>query len=415
MLGIGLGFLILIILITLKINIVVAAPVAATIIAVVNDLNILQVMNEFYLPGFGDFIQSYLFIFLLSAMLGQIIESSQDADYISDFVVEVLNYKYMAVGIFFTSALLGLGGISAFVLIFSIYPIADRVFEKVGLSQSLILAAVGGGIVVIAIPLPGSPQIHNLIMMDFLNNTAVTGLVMGVVSVLVGTVFSAGYLFYRTRNLLDEESLEKANSVFNKPEPDKLKNFLISISPLLLVFTMLAFFDLPPVLALASGVVLSMVKNIRKIKVTKIINDSISQASIPMLFAASAMGFGEVISNLPVFTEFLQVLLNLPLHPLILVGVINNMAAGLLGTASGGMLLTLSTVGEELAQSLDSASLHRIFLIGATGLDTLPHNSAYLAMLSFTGLTLKETYRDYFVITVLAPLLMLVTALIIAL
>ena len=387
--GILLGFLILIVLIILKINIVIAAPISASIIALFNDLNVLKVMNEYYLPGFADFIQSYVLIFLLSAMLGQIIESSEDADHIADFVVEVLNYKYIAIGIFFTSALLGIGGISAFVLIFSIYPIASNVFKKVGLSESLILAAIGGGIIIIGIPVPGSPQIHNLIMMDFLNTSATSGLVIGLISVMVGTIFSVFYIFYRTQKLLDEDSLNHANNAFKKPGAEKLKQFALSISPLLLVFILLALFKLPPVLALGSGVILSLIKNFRKIKVTEVINDSISNAAVPMMFAASAMGFGEVISFVPAFKGFLQGLLNLPLHPLILVGFINNLAAGLLGTASGGMLLSLSTIGQELAQDLDPASLHRIFIIGASGLDTLPHNSVYLAMLSFTGLTLK--------------------------
>jgi H+/gluconate symporter-like permease len=127
------------------------------------------------------------------------------------------------------------------------------------------------------------------------------------------------------------------------------------------------------------------------------------------------MGFGQVISSLPVFKDFLQTLLNLPLNPYLLTGIITNIAAGLLGSASGGMLLTLSTVGENIVQMVDPEKLHRLIIIASTGLDTLPHNSAYLAMLAYTGLKFKETYFDYFMVTVLATLLSFAVALIYAL
>ena len=64
---------------------------------------------------------------------------------------------------------------------------------------------------------------------------------------------------------------------------------------------------------------------------------------------------------------------------------------------------------------VDPQKLHRITLIASTGLDTLPHNSAYLAMLAYTGLKFKDTYFDYFIVTVLAPLISFGTAVIFAL
>jgi H+/gluconate symporter-like permease len=54
-------------------------------------------------------------------------------------------------------------------------------------------------------------------------------------------------------------------------------------------------------------------------------------------------------------------------------------------------------------------------IIASTGLDTLPHNSAYLAMLAYTGLKFKDTYFDYFIVTVLVPLISLSTAVLFAL
>ena len=102
----------------------------------------------------------------------------------------------------------------------------------------------------------------------------------------------------------------------------------------------------------------------------------------------------------------------MPLNIYLIIGIITNIAAGLLGSASGGMILTLSTLGDSIVQLVEPEIFHRIMVIASTGLDTLPHNSVYLAMLAYTGLSFKETYFDYFMITVVAPLISLAAAVI---
>ncbi|ADQ13622.1 GntP family permease [Halanaerobium hydrogeniformans] len=410
MLSIIIGFIILITLIVLKVNIVIVAPISVSIIALMNNMNVLELLNSQYLAGFANFVQDYLLIFLLSAILGKTMEDSGDAAAIGEFVLNVLSYRYAAVGIFFASAVLTYGGISAFVLIFTIYPIAKSVFEEVNLSKSLILASIVGGSLIIGMPMPGSPQIHNLIMMDFLDTSAVAGLGVGIISITIATGFAVYYLIFRTRKLLGEQYYASQSSVFKKPDPRKFKNFIFSVLPLLTVFIFLAVLAKPPVIALLLGVIVSIIKNIREIKLLRVLNSSISNAVAPLMFAASAMGFGQVISSLDVFINFLETLLTLPLHPYLLVGIITNIAAGLLGSASGGMLLTISTVGENITQFVEPEKLHRVILIASTGLDTLPHNSAYLAMLAYTGLKFKDTYFDYFVITIIVPFISLAVA-----
>lgn len=410
MLGIIIGFLVLLVLIIYKVSIIIAAPLSSIIIALFNNLDIFQILNEYYLPGFAEFIQKYLFIFLLSSLLGKIMEDSNDAAEIGKIIIKLINYKYVAVGIFFISALMTYGGISGFVLIFTIYPIAKSVFENANLSKSLILASITGGVVVIGIPLAGSPQIQNLIMMDFLNTPAVAGLNISLISVLFSTGFAVFYLIYKTKKLLPKDIDISKKNILSGLNVNITIKLLLSISPLLTVFISLAILGLSPVISLLLGVIVSLIKNIKKVKLKKVINDSITNATVPLMFVASVMGFGNLISNLPVFKEYLQMILSLPLHPYLLIGIITNIASGLLGSASGGIILTMSTVGENLIKLVDAEYLHRIILIASTGLDTLPHNSVYLAMLAYTGLKLKDTYYDYLILTIIAPLIALFVA-----
>jgi H+/gluconate symporter-like permease len=114
------------------------------------------------------------------------------------------------------------------------------------------------------------------------------------------------------------------------------------------------------------GTMVSLLKNIRKINILKILNNSIANASSPLMFAASAMGFGRVISNLSVFEMFLINMLDMPLNPYLLVGIITNITSGLLGSASGGIILVISTVGDEILQFVDPKIFHRVIIIAST-------------------------------------------------
>ena len=58
-----------------------------------------------------------------------------------------------------------------------------------------------------------------------------------------------------------------------------------------------------------------------------------------------------------------------------------------------------------LEMGIDAEVLHRIATMASGGFDSLPHCGAIVAMLTITGLTHKEAYRDIGVITVVIPVL----------
>ena len=67
-----------------------------------------------------------------------------------------------------------------------------------------------------------------------------------------------------------------------------------------------------------------------------------------------------------------------------------NVLAALTGSASGGMTIALDALGEtylRLAgeQGIDPALLHRVAVIGAGTLDSLPHNGAVVTLLAVCG------------------------------
>lgn len=83
------------------------------------------------------------------------------------------------------------------------------------------------------------------------------------------------------------------------------------------------------------------------------------------------------------------------------------------GSASGGMSIALSTLGEtylEMGQAAGIAPelLHRVTAVATGGLDALPHNGAVITLLTICGLTHQQAYKDIAVVAVIIPLAALV-------
>jgi len=98
--------------------------------------------------------------------------------------------------------------------------------------------------------------------------------------------------------------------------------------------------------------------------------------------------------------------------PLISLAVSTNILAALTGSASGGLTIALEALGPtymELAGTLgiDPALMHRVAVIGAGTLDSLPHNGAVVTLLAVCGVTHKESYLDIVMVSIVGGLVAL--------
>ena len=88
------------------------------------------------------------------------------------------------------------------------------------------------------------------------------------------------------------------------------------------------------------------------------------------------------------------------------------LVAALTGSASGGLTIALDALAEtylRLAaeQGIDPGLLHRVAVIGAGTLDSLPHNGAVVTLLAVCGCTHKDSYMDIVMSSVVGALIAL--------
>jgi H+/gluconate symporter-like permease len=141
--------------------------------------------------------------------------------------------------------------------------------------------------------------------------------------------------------------------------------------------------------------------------------DAGANASVlPALSVASLVGFGAVIAALPAFALVKEWVLSIEGGPLVSLAIATNILAALTGSASGGLTIALDALGGtylRLAseQNIDPALLHRVAVISAGTLDSLPHNGAVVTLLAVCGVTHREGYFDIFMVAIVGALIAL--------
>ncbi|MYL29722.1 GntP family permease [Halobacillus halophilus] len=413
MFGILLGLIVLMALAYLGWSIIWVAPIAAGVVAVTGGLDLLDAYKDTYMGGFVAFAKSWFPVFMLGAIFGKLMEDTGMARSVAVAFTKVIGTKRAILGVLVSAAVLTYGGVSLFVVVFAVYPLALSLFREANISRKLIPATVGlGAFTFTMTALPGTPQIQNLIPMEYFGTTASAAPVMGIVAAVIMAV--GGYLYLRFR----EKQLRDRGDIFVEPEDksslgdvEREPHFILSILPLLTVLLTLNLLQWDVVTALIAGILLIMLLNITLFKkfVTSI-NKGASGSVIAIINTSAAVGFGTVVREVPGFEKLTQILVGIKGNPLISEAVAVNVLAGATGSASGGLGIALEALGSKYYQiaqdtGISAEAFHRVASLSSGGLDVLPHNGAVLTLFAITGMTHKDSYRDIFVVALLIPVI----------
>jgi H+/gluconate symporter-like permease len=133
---------------------------------------------------------------------------------------------------------------------------------------------------------------------------------------------------------------------------------------------------------------------------------------LPVASVASLVGFGSVVAALPAFELVREWVLGIEGGPLVSLAVSTNVLAALTGSASGGLTIALEALGSTYVQlaaelGIDPALMHRVAVIAAGTLDSLPHNGAVVTLLAVCGATHKESYFDMVMVAIVGAIVAL--------
>ncbi|TVP83749.1 MAG: GntP family permease [Thioalkalivibrio sp.] len=448
------------------VSLLILTPALATFAVVATrEGHALAAYTQIFMGGAGGFITLYFPIFLLGAVFGKLMEDSGSAQTLANGIIAKLGANRAILAVVLSGAVMTYGGVSLFVVAFAVFPIAAALFRQADIPKRLIPATIAlGAFTFTMTALPGTPSIQNAIPMPFFGTSPFAAPGLGVITALVMFTLGMLWLQHRSRTLAhegygdhpdaaftpDRELREKAAGEgfdlmelpVEKP-PVKPPSFLVALLPLVtviavnLLFTFVViprmdteFLALPlygetnieevrgiwaVIAGLVTALLLLVAMNWRRLPQLKQSLDNGANASlVPIFNTASLVGFGAVIASLSAFLLIRDSVVQLGGdNPLISLAIAVNVLAGMTGSASGGMSIALSTLGDtylEMARvaGIDPDLLHRVTAVATGGLDTLPHNGAVITLLAIAGLTHRQAYFDLAMVAMLAPFLSLV-------
>lgn len=412
MLSIIVGLVLLMALAYLGWSIIWVAPLAAGVVALMSGLDVYDTYTGTYMDGLVKFVKSWFPIFLLGAIFGKLMEETGAAKAVALKVTQLIGKKRAILGVLIASALLTYGGVSLFVVVFAVYPIALELFREANITRKLLVPTFAlGAFTFTMTSMPGTPQIQNLIPMEFYNTTPTAAPVIGIVTTLIMAVGGYLWLAYREKKLSakgDQFTEPNKSVATEEKEEEKVPNWFLSLVPLMVVVVLLNIVKLEPIYALILGVLSIMLINIKDYKKFVFsINEGSKGSVMAILNTSAAVGFGAVIAVVPAFDNITEWLLNVSDNPLVAQSLAVQIMAVITGSASGGMGIALSTLGDtfyNLSQTtgINPEVFHRMAAV-ASGASIFPNNGALLTLIAVTGLTHRETYKDVFMVAFLIP------------
>ncbi len=422
MLSIIAGLVLLMALAYLGWSIIWVAPLAAAVVALLSGLDVFDMYTGTYMEGLVGFVKDWFPIFLFGAIFGKLMEETGAAKAVAKKVTQLLGKKRAILGVLIALALLTYGGVSLFVVVFAVYPIALELFREANVTRRLLVPTFAlGAFTFTMTSMPGSPQIQNLIPMEYFKTSPTAAPVIGIVTTLIMALGGYFWLAFRAKRLTakgegfteTKESKEEAETETDESIP----NWMLSLIPLVIVVVLLNVVKLEPIYALIFGIVSIMLINFKDYKKFIFsINEGGKGSVMAILNTSAAVGFGAVIAVIPAFDDIVTWLLNVSDNPLVAEALSVQVMAMITGSASGGMGIALSTLGGtfyELSQSsgIDPEVFHRMAAV-SSGASILPNNGALLTLIAVTGMSHRETYQDVFMVALVIPTIAVIVGII---
>jgi len=467
--GILLGLALLIWLAYRGWSILLLAPAAALIAAAFAGGPLLAYWTQTFMDSASRFVAQFFPLFLLGALFGKLMEDSSSVSTIARFMTERLGSARAILTVVLAGALVTYGGVSLFVAFFVLVPMAQELFRTTGIPNRLIPPAITLGTSTFTMSaLPGTPAIQNAIPMPFFGTTPLAAPGLGIIASAIMAAFGLWWLgraavqarrkgegfgpgsAVTIDEVAEDETVRQRATTAREFDPPEVHHgrpsreappIIFAVLPLVVVVSvnvLMSLVVLPQldvsflaeerfgatslsavagvwsvVTALLAAILTVVAINWQRLPALRETMDSGANASVlPVLSVASLVGFGAVVAAVPAFDIVRDWVLSIEGGPLVSLAVATNLLAALTGSASGGLTIALDALGSTYTRlavehGIDPSLLHRIAVMSAGTLDSLPQNGAVVTLLAVCGSTHRESYFDIVMAAIVGPVIAL--------
>lgn len=409
--GILLGVLAIILFIVRGLNLVVAAPLATLIVLLFNEGPILESLfgtDNSYMVHLSSFIAENFAIFLIGSIFAKYMDKSGATTAIAQKIISFIGtdrpYSGM-VALFIICALLTLGGINVFVIVFAVVPFARSLFKELNLSWKLVAAPIFAGTSTFTMTMfPGTPSLQNIVPSNSLGTPLTAAPVIGLVASAVSIVFTLIFLkVVLNRSLKRGETFdaEDDRELENESEMD-YPSFLASLTPIIVLLATILLFsnvwNYVVIIALTLATLVAVFLFRKQIPVHKTLLNKGAQESMSTAFTtASTIAFGSVTVGVPAFSGVFNALLSIPGNPLLSLSIATMIVSGITGSAVGSAGIAVESFAPVyLEMGIGPEVVHRIITISSGALGLMPHTGMAIIFNRLCNLSMKDTFKYQF-------------------
>ena len=410
-------------------NVLITSIVTAIVIALTNGMDIMNAMvgtETSYVTGLAGFIRGNLLIFMGGAIMGEFMDKSGAAKAIANAVMGKVGSKspyLVLLGIAAVGAVLTYAGISMFVAMFALIPLARPLFKECNIPWHLFCAAwtLAACSFTMAM-IPGVPAIAWINAANGCGVSLTAAPVMGIVGSIVAIAVSCVYIkFALKRAQAKGETYETSAGEAEVADDKPLPGVAVALLPLVLLIAIIIVGSQLGVaniiyIAMVTAVVASMVLFHKHIDSQRDVLGNGAKAALgPALFTSAAVGVGTVAAASVGFTVIYEAIFNMPGGTYVSAATMAAVLGGVMGSGSGAVgIIAGNFLDPYLATGVNPAALAKIIATSATIGGALPNSGAMFGMLAAMGLTHKNSYKHIAAISIGAGLCALVAMIVLA-
>ena len=406
--------------------------------------------TQTYMSNLGGFIVANFPIFLLGAIFGKMMEESGSARVIAKRITTAFGPAHAVTAVALVCLVLTYGGVSVFVAVFAILPLAAVLFREADYAPRLIPATIGlGGMVAACATLPGAVQLHNVLPGQYYGTTTAAAWGVGLIASVLMLGLGWIYLNWRLKVYIQcgerfdpEWIVAKTMAGASQSADQREPSFVVATLPLLIVLggnyllsdrifrseqatEMFGFLADKPfettlarvapnwslIFALAVACLLMTILYFRKWEpLNRVLTSGANASLLPTFNTAAVVGFGAVVVGLPAFLAVKGDCFTAFDNPLLSQFVAIQLGGLATGSPLGGLGLVLKDMGAvyhdtAAQQGISLEWMHRFAAMSSLGLACLPHCGLINSLFAICGQSPKKAYADLGVVVALIPTL----------
>jgi len=403
LLGVLAAILLLMVLIYKRVTLIPASLLGVLLLAVTSGYTFYDLVMEHYAVSLAGFIAKYFLVFVTNALFGKVMEETLLVSAFSRMIGRYFGSRNAAFGALLVTAILSYGGISVFVIVFTVYPIFLATFQKADLPRKLIPAGIMSASCTAPLSMiPGGAQLNNIIPAQYMGTSPLAAPFVSTVASLVTSVF----VFLYFRRAFNKARARGEHFTVEGDIAERIRAFekdpgipgWVSVLPMALIIVLINGWNVDLSYAVLAGTALAVVLGWKNLPdKLRTLNEGVAKVGTASVVTAASVGFGGAVLACQGAQTILEAIAALPVNPIVSLSLAASFAGVLTGNGGGGCDVAMNILAQPyLAMGVQPEILHRVVAIATAGFSCLPHNGMLITVSDTCGFTAKESYPYIF-------------------